>query len=117
MPADPHQPRLRAHGFRPRAETVRRPRYADTPYGTMGLCVRVESCPDGTAAQTVATSVGAAGFHAVVEWAGYDAEQLVDAENIHVAIVASRTFSGTVTGIHDGNVRPNPLHSVPALRM
>ncbi|MGY5121412.1 phosphodiester glycosidase family protein [Streptomyces sp. 900105755] len=102
--ADETAARLKAVGFQPRTETVRWPRYADTPYGTMGLRIRVGSYADKAAAQAVATSVNAAGFHAVAEWTGYEPEQPADVENIHVAVIDPRTFSGTVAGTHDGNV-------------
>ncbi|MGY4928362.1 phosphodiester glycosidase family protein [Streptomyces sp. 900105755] len=96
--------RLKAVGFQPRTEAVRWPRYADTPHATMGLRVRVGSYADKAAAQAVATSLSAAGFHAVAEWTGYEPEQPADVENIHVAVIDPRKFSGTVAGTHDGNV-------------
>ena len=102
--ADETAVRLRAAGFEPRTETVRWPEYADTPHGTMGLRVRVGSYNGRPAAQAAATSVNAAGFHAVAEWTGYDAGQPADVENIHVAVIDPRKFSGTVEGTHDGNV-------------
>ena len=102
--ADTTAAQLRAAGYEPRVETVRWPDYADTPHGVMGLRVRIGSYATQAAAQPTATALAAAGFHAAVEWTGYDADQPADVENIHVAVIDPHTFTGTVGGSHDGNV-------------
>ncbi|SEF90257.1 Sporulation related domain-containing protein [Actinacidiphila yanglinensis] len=115
--ADSTAARLRTAGFTPRTETVRWPDYTDTPHGTMGLRVRIGSYADQAAAQAAAATVTAAGFHAVAEWTGYDAQQPADVENIHVAVIDPRTFTGTVEGTHDGDVAQRETTSSVAAKL
>lgn len=115
--ADSTADRLRSTGFQPRVETVRWPRYADTPHGVMGMRVRIGSYATQAAAQAFAATVTAAGFHTAVEWTGYDADQPADAENIHVAVIDPRTFTGTVEGTHDGSVTQRETTSSVAAKL
>jgi hypothetical protein len=108
---------LRAAGFTPREEDVAWPEYADTPHGTMGTRVRIGSYPTQGAAQAVAQQVTAAGFPAVAEWTGYDAQQPADVEDVHVAVIDPRTFTGTIEGTHDGNVAQRETTSSVAARL
>lgn len=95
---------LQAKGFQARVEAVQWAGYADTPHGLMGYRVRIGQFPTQTAAGTELTAVRAAGFTAISEWTGYDAQTPADLENIHVAVVDPRAFHGTVEATHDGNV-------------
>ncbi|WP_377273045.1 phosphodiester glycosidase family protein [Peterkaempfera sp. SMS 1(5)a] len=115
--ADATAERLRSGGFEPRVETVRWPDYTDTPHGVMGLRVRIGSYTDKAQAQSVAQAVTAAGFHTAVDWTGYDAEQPADRENVHVAVIDPRTFTGTVEGTHDGNVAQRVTTSSVAAKL
>ncbi|MFF4213114.1 phosphodiester glycosidase family protein [Streptomyces sp. NPDC001796] len=108
---------LREAGFQPRVETVRWPAYADTPQGTMGLRVRVGSYTTQAQAQSAANAVAAAGFHAAAAWTGYDAERPSDVENIHVAVVDPRAFTGTVEATHDGDVAQRETTSSVAAKL
>ncbi len=102
--ADATAAQLRDAGFSPREETVRWPGYTDTPHGVMGVRVRVGSYATQADALSAAAAVTAAGFRAAAEWTGYDASLPADVENIHVAVIDPRTFTGTVEGTHDGDV-------------
>lgn len=95
---------LTAHGFAPRVEAVPWPDYADTPHGLMGYRVRVGQYPTQAAASAAASSISADGFTTTVEWTGYDASTPVSLDNIHVAVINPRVFSGSVEATHDGNV-------------
>ncbi|WP_329138931.1 phosphodiester glycosidase family protein [Streptomyces sp. NBC_01476] len=108
---------LQAAGFQPRTETVRWPGYTDTPHGTMGLRVRVGTYASQAEAQAAAATVAAAGFHAVAEWTGYEAGQTADVENIHVAVIDPRKFTGTVEGTHDGNIAQRETTSSVAAKL
>ncbi|MFJ3670248.1 phosphodiester glycosidase family protein [Streptomyces sp. NPDC090106] len=102
--ADDTAEKLRATGLAPRVETVYWPDYSDTPHGVMGVRVRIGSYAAQADAQSVAQQVGAAGFHPSVDWTGYDADQPADRENVNVAVIDPRTFTGRVEGTHNGNV-------------
>lgn len=102
--ADATAAQLRSKGFRPRVDAIDWPSYSDTPRGLMGLRVRVGSYAAQDEADAAAEAVTAAGFHATAEWTGYDSDQPADKQNIRVAIIDPRTFSGTIAGTHDGNV-------------
>ncbi|MFI1097525.1 phosphodiester glycosidase family protein [Streptomyces sp. NPDC020917] len=108
---------LRDAGYQPRVETVEWPGYSDTPHGVMGLRVRIGAFGTQAAAQTTAAAVKAAGFHTAVEWTGYDAEQPADLENVHVAVIDPHTFTGTVSGTHDGNVAQRETTSSVAAKL
>ena len=95
---------LQAHGFQARVEPVQWAGYADTPHGLMGYRVRIGQFPTQAAAGTELSAVKAAGFTAISEWTGYDAQTPADLENIHVAVIDPRAFHGTVEATHDGNV-------------
>ncbi|MDQ0994072.1 phosphodiester glycosidase family protein [Streptomyces sp. V3I7] len=114
--ADDTAAKLRTAGFAPRVETVRWPRYADTPHGDMGQRVRVGSYATQADAQSAATKI-TAGFHPAVTWTGYDAEQPADRENVHVAVIDPRRFTGTVEGTHDGNVAQRVTTSSVAAKL
>ncbi|MFF0965667.1 phosphodiester glycosidase family protein [Streptomyces sp. NPDC003703] len=115
--ADATAERLRAGGFVPRVEPVRWPAYADTPHGVMGLRVRIGSYATEAAARTAAQEVTAAGFRTAVDWTGYDADQPADRQNVHVAVVDPRTFTGTVQGTHDGAVARRATTSSVAAKL
>ncbi|MET8155821.1 phosphodiester glycosidase family protein [Sphaerisporangium sp. NPDC005289] len=109
--------RLRAAGFEPVTTPIAWPGYADTPRGLMGVRVRVGSHPSQDAAKAAAAKIVAAGFHAVAEWTGYDADQPADVENLHVAIIDPRVFRGTVRATHDGNVAQRETTSSVAAKL
>ncbi len=108
---------LRAAGFAPRAESVRWPRYTDTPHGVMGVRVRVGGFAAQADAQALAARLVAAGFPAAAEWTGYDASVPADVEDVHVAVVDPRVFTGTVEGTHDGAVTQRETVSSVAARL
>jgi exopolysaccharide biosynthesis protein len=108
---------LRAKGFLPREESVRWPDYTDTPHDIMGLRVRVGSYATKDAAQSAAQEIGAAGFHTAPVWTGYDVQLPADRENVHVATIDPRTFTGTVEGTHDGNVAQRETTSSVAAKL
>jgi exopolysaccharide biosynthesis protein len=95
---------LTGDGFTPRVEAVPWPDYADTPHGLMGYRVRVGQYPTQAAAETEAAAISAEGFTDTVEWTGYDASTAPNLDNIHVAVIDPRAFSGTIEATHDGNV-------------
>lgn len=115
--ADATAQRLLAAGFQPRVERVLWPDYADTPHGTMGWRVRVGSYATQAAAQSASQPITSSGFHTAVKWTGYDAEQPADRENIHVAIIDPRTFTGTIDATHDGNVAQRETTSSVASKL
>ncbi|WP_078901471.1 phosphodiester glycosidase family protein [Actinacidiphila yeochonensis] len=108
---------LKGAGLSPRVEDVEWPAYEGLPKGSMGKRVRVGSYPTQAAATAAAASVTAAGFHASVEWTGYDAQTPADRENVHVAVVDPRTFTGTVEGTHDGSVTQRETTSSVASKL
>ncbi|WP_194895195.1 phosphodiester glycosidase family protein [Catenulispora pinisilvae] len=108
---------LAAHGFAARVEAVRWPGYSDTPRGLMGYRVRVGEFPSSGAAGTELSAITAAGFAAVTEWTGYDAQTPADRENIHVAVIARGAFRGTVEATHDGNVAQRATTSSVAAQL
>lgn len=95
---------LRADGFQPRIESVPWPDYSDAPHGLMGDRVRVGQYPTQAAAAAEASAITVAGFTATTEWTGYDASTPPSQDNIHVAVIDPRVFSGTVEATHDGDV-------------
>jgi exopolysaccharide biosynthesis protein len=109
--------RLRAAGFEPGVTRIPWPEYSDTPRGLMGVRVRIGSYPTQDAARSVASQVTAAGFRNVVEWAGYDADQPADVENINVSVIDPRRFHGTVEATHDGNVAQRETTSSVAAKL
>ncbi|WP_225850985.1 phosphodiester glycosidase family protein [Streptomyces sp. HPF1205] len=111
------QAKLRAAGYEPRLEAVAWPDYADTPRGTMGWRVRIGSYAAKDTAQSTATALTGAGFHAAVEWTGYDADQPADIESIHVAVIDPSRFTGTVEGTHDGDVTRRETTSAVAAKL
>jgi exopolysaccharide biosynthesis protein len=115
--ADAAAAQLSAAGFTPRVERVQWPDYSDTPHGLMGLRVRVGSYPTNAAAQSAAQAISAAGFHTSVEWTGYDVQQAADVENIHIAVIDPRAFTGTVEGTHDGDVAQRETTSSVAAKL
>ncbi len=115
--ADATDAKLLADGFAPREEDVAWPDYTDTPHGTMGTRVRIGSYPTQAAAQAVASAVAGDGFAAAAEWTGYDAQQPADVENIHVAVIDPRVFTGTVEGSHDGDVARRETTSSVAAKL
>ncbi|GGY97450.1 phosphodiester glycosidase family protein [Streptomyces poonensis] len=115
--ADTTRKQLLAGGFEPRVETVRWPRYTDTPRGTMGVRVRIGSYATQAEARTAAQAVTAAGFRTAVDWTGYDAEQPADRQNVHVTVVDPRVFKGTVEGTHGGNAADRVTTSSVATKL
>ncbi len=95
---------LRARGWAPRVTAVQWPDYADTPHGIMGYRVRVGAFSAQAAAESEATQLRGEGFATAVEWTGYDADQPLDAESFHVAIIDPTRFPGAVVGSHDGSL-------------
>jgi exopolysaccharide biosynthesis protein len=98
--ADATASRLRSEGFPARVESVPWPDYADTPHGTMGWRVRVGSYATQTEAQSESTAMAGTGETTSVNWTGYDADQPVQRENIHVAVIDPARFSGSVVASH-----------------
>ncbi|MEV8610589.1 phosphodiester glycosidase family protein [Amycolatopsis sp. NPDC051373] len=96
--------RLKAAGYPVRQDTVRWPGFSDTPHGVEGVRVRTGSYPTQAAATAAATTLKAAGFSAVAEWTGYDADQAPDAERVHVAVIDRGRFHGSIEATHDGTV-------------
>ncbi|WP_234020851.1 hypothetical protein [Streptomyces sp. Tu 6176] len=96
---------------------MRWPAYADTPHDVMGLRVRIGSYATEAAARAAAQEVTAAGFRTAVDWTGYDADQPADRQNVHVAVVDPRTFTGTVQGTHDGAVARRATTSSVAAKL
>jgi hypothetical protein len=95
--------RLRRDGDRPRVFPVRWPGYSDTPHGREGVRVRVGRYATPGAARAAADTLHDQGFPtATVEWTGYDADAVPDAEQIRAAIVGPGAFRLAVT--HDGPV-------------
>ncbi|MFD0021634.1 phosphodiester glycosidase family protein [Streptomyces sp. NPDC058382] len=115
--ADTTAKQLRARGFDPRVETVLWAHYTDTPRGVMGARMRIGSYSTQADTQSAAQALAAAGFRTAVDWTGYDAEQPADRENVHVAIVDPRVFTGTVEGTHDGNVAQRATTSSVAAKL
>ncbi|GAA1017702.1 hypothetical protein Aple_024590 [Acrocarpospora pleiomorpha] len=106
---------LRTAGFEPAVRQIPWPDYSDTPGGPMGVRVRIGSYATRNAAKSIASQVTVAGFHPAVEWTGYDADQPADVRNIHVAVIDPRTFLGSITATHEGDVTDRrPTSSVAA---
>jgi len=97
--------RLRAAGYEPRVDAVDWPAFTDTPRGVEGFRVRTGSYATQADALAAVATLKAAGFStAAAEWTGYDADQALDAQRVHVAIIDPRTFHGSVAATHDGTV-------------
>jgi len=97
--------RLRAAGYEPRVDAVDWPAFADTPRGVEGFRVRTGSYETQADALAAVATLKATGFStAAAEWTGYDADQALDAQRVHVAIIDPRTFHGSVSATHDGTV-------------
>ena len=94
--------RLASYGYELRVEPVAWPAYSDTPHGLMGYRLRVGEFPTQAAAATAAAAIAADGFTTTTEWTGYDASTPATLENIHVAVIDPKVFTGTVEGTHDG---------------
>ncbi|MFD8418179.1 phosphodiester glycosidase family protein [Streptomyces sp. NPDC059466] len=115
--ADANAARLRSAGFESRLEEVTWDDYSDTPHGTMGWQVRVGRYATQAEAGTANSAVVAAGFRTAVDWSGYDGRQRPDAESIHVAVVDSARFAGTVGASDGGNVADRENTSTVATRL
>ncbi|MGW6152139.1 SPOR domain-containing protein [Streptomyces sp. NPDC055144] len=96
--ADSTAQKLTAAGLRPRVESVQWPAYTDSPHGLMGYRVRVGNFATQSQAQSTSSAVTAAGFHPTLSWTGYDSQEPADRENVHVAVIDPKTFTGTVEG-------------------
>jgi exopolysaccharide biosynthesis protein len=67
--------------------------------------VRTGSYATQADALTAVAALKAAGFAtAAAEWTGYDADQAVDAERVHVAVIDPTAFHGEVASTHDGTI-------------
>ncbi|WP_214105599.1 phosphodiester glycosidase family protein [Acrocarpospora catenulata] len=95
---------LRTAGFTPTVRPIPWPDYSDTPGGLMGVRVRIGAYVKRSTANSIAARVTEAGFRTAVDWTGYDADQLADLQNVHVAVIDPHTFSGSITATHEGNV-------------
>ncbi|MFE9093963.1 phosphodiester glycosidase family protein [Streptomyces sp. NPDC007264] len=102
--ADATAQKLTAAGLQPRVEGVDWPGYADAPRGLMGYRVRVGHFAAQDKAQSTLSAINALGLHATLSWTGYDVQEEADRENVHVAVVDPKKFSGTVEATHNGNV-------------
>ncbi|MEU6669620.1 phosphodiester glycosidase family protein [Streptomyces sp. NPDC046727] len=115
--ADDTSRELAEAGFRTRVESVRWPRYADTPQGLMGYRVRIGRYATQEEARTAASAVTAAGFRTALSWTGYDIQEPADQENVHVAVIDPKAFDGTVEATHDGNVAQRETTSAVARKL
>ncbi|WP_239154988.1 phosphodiester glycosidase family protein [Amycolatopsis sp. FDAARGOS 1241] len=107
--------RLTAAGYPVRQDTVRWPGFSDTPRGVEGFRVRTGSYATQAEATAAAAKLKAAGFSALAEWTGYDADQAADAERVHVAVIDRKGFHGTIQATHDGTVaQREPTSSIAA---
>lgn len=109
---------LAAAGYPARQDVIDWPDYTDTPHGVEGVRVRTGSYPAQADAQAAATRLRSAGFPtATAEWTGYDVDQPVDGEQVHVAIIDPRLFHGTVEATHDGTVAQREKTSTVAAKL
>jgi len=93
--------KLLAAGYHPTWKALRWPGYSDTPDGLQGFRVRTGSFRDKAGADAETATLKAAGFPtATTQWTGYDGDQKVDAEQVHVAVVDPARWQGTVTATH-----------------
>ncbi len=93
--------RLRAAGVTPAVTALPWPDYSDIPHGTQGWRVHAGDFADEAAAQTAATALQGEGFPtATVQWGGYDSDQPIDAEQVHVAVIDPSRLSGTIAATH-----------------
>ncbi len=96
---------LTAAGYQPRQDVIDWPEFADTPQGVEGVRVRTGTYATQADALTAVAALKAAGFAtAAAEWTGYDADQTVDAERVHVAVIDPTAFHGEVASTHDGTI-------------
>ncbi|MFB6671893.1 phosphodiester glycosidase family protein [Streptomyces sp. NPDC056390] len=115
--ADSTAQKLTAAGLRPRVESVQWPSYTDSPHGLMGYRVRVGNFATQSEAQSTSSAVTSAGFHPTLSWTGYDSQEPADRENVHVAVIDPKTFTGTVEATHDGNVTRRATTSAVAAKL
>ncbi|MFB8266138.1 phosphodiester glycosidase family protein [Streptomyces sp. NPDC055955] len=115
--ADSTAQKLTAAGLRPRVESVQWPAYTDSPHGLMGYRVRVGNFATQSEAQSTSSAVTAAGFQPTLSWTGADSQEPADRENIHVAVIDPKTFTGTVEATHDGNVAHRATTSAVAAKL
>ncbi|MFE6955719.1 phosphodiester glycosidase family protein [Streptomyces sp. NPDC057696] len=115
--ADSTAQKLTAAGLRPRVESVQWPAYTDGPHGLMGYRVRVGNFATQSEAQSTSSAVTSAGFHPTLSWTGYDSQEPADRENVHVAVIDPKTFTGTVEATHDGNVTRRATTSAVAAEL
>ncbi|MFE6755502.1 phosphodiester glycosidase family protein [Streptomyces sp. NPDC057684] len=115
--ADSTAQKLTAAGLRPRVESVQWPAYTDGPHGLMGYRVRVGNFATQSEAQSTSSAVTSAGLHPTLSWTGYDSQEPADRENVHVAVIDPKTFTGTVEATHDGNVTRRATTSAVAAEL
>ena len=96
---------LTAAEYQPRQDAIDWPAFADTPQGVEGVRVRTGSYATQADALAAVATLKAAGFAtAAAEWSGYDADQPVDAERVHVAVIDPTAFRGEVASTHGGTI-------------
>ncbi|MFE5177762.1 phosphodiester glycosidase family protein [Streptomyces sp. NPDC057651] len=115
--ADSTAKKLTAAGLRPRVESVQWPAYTDSPHGLMGYRVRVGNFATQSEAKSTSSAVTTAGFQPTLSWTGADSQEPADRENIHVAVIDPKTFTGTVEATHDGNVTHRATTSAVAAKL
>ena len=109
--------KLAAAGYAPRQDVIPWPAFADTPHGVEGVRVRTGSYSTKADALTAVAALNAAGFStAAAEWTGYDADQSLDAQSVHVAVIDPRAFDGSIRATHDGTVAQREKTSVVAAK-
>ncbi|HEY2044523.1 MAG TPA: phosphodiester glycosidase family protein [Jatrophihabitans sp.] len=93
---------LRADSQPARTDAIRWPdSYTDTPHGIQGYRVRTGAFTSQTDAQSEATVLKADGFStSTVEWTGYDSDQPMNGEQVHVAVIDPRRLDGSVAATH-----------------
>lgn len=97
--------RLQTGGYQPTLAALPWPGYSDTPHGLEGYRVRTGSFPDKTRAAAATATLKAAGFPtATTQWTGYDGDQPVDAEQVHVAVIDPARWQGSITATHGATI-------------
>ncbi|MET9929542.1 MULTISPECIES: phosphodiester glycosidase family protein [unclassified Streptomyces] len=91
---------LRAKGFEPRVEEVRRPGYADLRAGTLGWTVRLGRYAGEAAATELLGRVKAAGFAGRTRYTAQDGTDAGAPERVHVLRLDFRTFGGDLAVDH-----------------
>lgn len=111
--------KLGAAGFPARQDVIDWPaEYSDTPRGVEGVRVRSGAFPTQTGAAAAADALRGAGFvTAAVEWTGYDADQPIDAESVHVAVIDPRRVEGHIEATLGGIVAQRQTTSSIAARL